>query len=147
MWTTGSWVMIPSFSACWKTRRTLFWERPDLQSVLLAIEALFGPEAHQLLTTGRRDQKSFEVRTLSAWVSPSSCLRLVFVLFSLSDPHFPIPPGRTVPIVVRGLKYGRRTALPAIPQFTVAGLLQYSNLLMVCTTRDCRSCRRGGGAT
>lgn len=44
-------------------------ERPDLQSVLLAIEALFGPEAHQLLTTGRRDQKSFEVRALSAWAT------------------------------------------------------------------------------
>jgi putative transposase len=41
--------------------------RPDLQSVLQAIETVFGPEAHELLTTGRRDQRSFEVRALAAW--------------------------------------------------------------------------------
>jgi putative transposase len=41
--------------------------KPDLQSVLRAIETVFGPEAHQLLTTGQRDRRSFEARALAAW--------------------------------------------------------------------------------
>lgn len=42
-------------------------KKPDLQSVLHAIETVFGPEAHQLLTTSRRDQRGFEARALAAW--------------------------------------------------------------------------------
>ena len=52
-------------------------ERSDLQSVLRAVEDLYGPEADQLLTTGRRDQRSFEVRALAAWATINfSCATL-----------------------------------------------------------------------
>jgi len=41
--------------------------KPDLEMVLVAVEAVIGPDAPILLTTAARDARSFEVRALAAW--------------------------------------------------------------------------------
>jgi putative transposase len=41
--------------------------KPDLEMVLLAVEAVIGPDALLFLTSAARDERSFEVRALAAW--------------------------------------------------------------------------------
>ena len=41
--------------------------KPDLEMVLVAVEAPISPDAPMLLTTAARDGRSFEVRALAAW--------------------------------------------------------------------------------
>ena len=41
--------------------------KPDLEMVLVAVEAVIGPDAPRLLTSAARDARSFEVRALAAW--------------------------------------------------------------------------------
>ena len=41
--------------------------KPDLEMVLVAVEAIIGPDALMFLTSAARDARSFEVRALAAW--------------------------------------------------------------------------------
>ena len=41
--------------------------KPNLETVLTAVEAVIGPDAPRLLTSVARDARSFEVRALAAW--------------------------------------------------------------------------------
>jgi putative transposase len=41
--------------------------KPNLEMVLIAIEAVIGPDALMFLTSTARDARSFEVRALAAW--------------------------------------------------------------------------------
>jgi len=41
--------------------------KPDLEMVLVAVEAVVGPDALMFLTSAARDVRSFEVRALAAW--------------------------------------------------------------------------------
>lgn len=41
--------------------------KPDLEMVLVAVEAIIGPGALMYLTSAARDARSFEVRALAAW--------------------------------------------------------------------------------
>lgn len=41
--------------------------KPDLEMVLVAVEAVIGPDAPIFLTSAARDARSFEVRALAAW--------------------------------------------------------------------------------
>lgn len=42
-------------------------QKPDLATVIEAIEAVFGPETRTLLASTARDARSFEVRAIAAW--------------------------------------------------------------------------------
>jgi len=44
-------------------------QKPDLETVIEAIEAIIGHDARMLLTSSARDARSFEVRALAAWAT------------------------------------------------------------------------------
>jgi len=44
-------------------------QKPDMETVVEAIEAVIGQDTRRLLTSAARDARSFEARALAAWAT------------------------------------------------------------------------------